>query len=113
MNNELDARSESHTGTTTVLSLALAGNDQANLALGKRYYRGDGVKKEFTVSRWFFDRVDNGAKPEAAFYLGNIYASGAGVIKNCARAERYYRYSAGSGYEPAVQSLSKLNDLCA
>lgn len=92
----------------TLQSRAKAGEIDAQVILGKKYLRGDGVPENFTEAyRWFSGAADRG-NPEAQYYLGQMYARGLGLLRDDVEAVRWYFLSAEQGYPGAQYELGEM-----
>ena len=65
---------------------AEAGNAVAQLNLGVRYAKGDGVPKDLAKAAVWFQKAAIQGHAKAQFNLGWMYANGDGVPKNSAKA---------------------------
>lgn len=70
----------------------------ANLKLGLRYEKGEGVERDVHVASKYFHREANKGHSEAQWLLSNMYAKGEGVEKNDKLALKYLQDSAHQGY---------------
>jgi TPR repeat protein len=86
-------------------SKAEAGNALAQLKLGSRYAKGEGVAKNLAESvKWNRLAADQGVA-EAQYLLGWKYQNGAGVAKDPTAAAKWYRLAAQQGHAWAQCNL--------
>lgn len=86
------------------------GFPHAQLLLGKMYYHGDGVEKDYNQAvRYFEDAEEFSA--EAKFYLGEIHLNGYGVLKNEKLGKDYIKKSAEERCKKAIDYIlnNKIN----
>ena len=73
------------------------GDVRAQHALGFRYYRGDGVAKDFAAAaEWYRKAAEQGFAP-AESELGSLYGRGQGVEKSDVEAVKWLRKAAEQG----------------
>ena len=81
------------------------GETQAQVSLGFKYRRGEGVlQNDVAAARWFRAAAEQG-DAEAQFNLGFHYREGRGVPQDDARAIRWYRRAAEQGDADAQNNL--------
>ena len=81
------------------------GETQAQVSLGFKYRRGDGVlENDVAAARWFRAAAEQG-HAAAQFNLGFHYREGRGVPQDDARAIRWYRRAAEQGDADAQNNL--------
>ena len=86
--------------------LAQSGHDGAQLALGKAYMGGLGVKKDYALgAKWMRRSADQG-NAYAQFWLGVLYITGKGVPQDYRESARWYRKSAEQGNMEAQYALA-------
>ncbi len=79
-------------------SLAEQGDAGAQVALGWKYFDGEGVPQDDAVAgRWFRLAAAQG-DADAQFYLGFMYAAGRGIEQDDAEAIHWYRLAAEQGH---------------
>ena len=84
---------------------ALRGEAQAQVSLGFKYRRGEGVlPDDVAAARWFRSAARQG-HAAAQFNLGFHYREGRGVPQDDARAIRWYRRAAEQGDADAQNNL--------
>ncbi len=77
------------------------GNTDAQVALGRLYYAGDGVQKDFIeAGKWFREAAEQG-NAKAQYLLGMLYYQGEGVAQDYAEALGWFRKSADQGDDEA------------
>ncbi len=88
---------------------AKLGEIRAQVQLGKRYFRGEGVPQNYTEAyRWFASAAERG-DAEAQYRLGQMYARGNGVLPDDAEAVKWYFLSAEQGYPEAQYDLGEMS----
>jgi TPR repeat protein len=81
--------------------LAVWGDVQARLELGRRCELGDGAPQDYRkAADWYQQSADQG-NPEAQVALANLYENGRGVEPDPRTALRWYLKAAGQGYPGA------------
>ena len=91
-----------------LIRLAEGGDVLAQASLGQRYYRGDGVRRDFTEAvRWTRRAAEQG-EARAQANLGLFYMKGEGVSRSPAEAARWWREAAGQGVTQAQFNLGML-----
>lgn len=82
---------------TTRLAAPEPKDPDAQYALGLRYEKADGVKRDFTAAlKWYRLAADAG-HAVAQKKLADLYASGKGVTQDFAEARKWYEKAAASG----------------
>ena len=85
--------------------LAEQGDAKAQTELGKCYYNGKNVAKDYAEAfKWFQKAADNGYA-EGQYRLGRMYNYGEGINKNKEIAVKLYRQAAQQGYPYAQKAL--------
>jgi S1-C subfamily serine protease len=84
---------------------ALGDDHKAVLKLGKCYYEGVGVIKNFSDALRCFRLSAEHGNGEARFMLGICFENGFGVEKDLTKAQFWFEESASKGYEPAKCAL--------
>ncbi len=68
------------------------------LAVGYRYYLGEGVKQDFTkAADWFYQAAAQG-NADAQFALGSLHQNGQGVPQNFVESANWYQKAATQGH---------------
>jgi TPR repeat protein len=76
---------------------ALKGNARSQYGLGRIYYKGQGVVKDYAEAvKWYELAAQQGYAP-AQSNLGALYANGQGVEQDYAEAVKWYRLAAQQG----------------
>lgn len=87
---------------------ALAGDPEAQFALGFAYFSGDGVNKDDKEAfNWFKSSAEQGNK-NGQFDVGFCYELGRGAVKNIGKAIEWYKKSAEQGHEAAALKLGQI-----
>ena len=79
------------------LELAKKGNALAQLELGRLYYMGDGVNKDYKKAIEWFRKAAEQGNAKAQWNLGLCYKNGKGVDKNYGKAVAWSRKAAEQG----------------
>jgi TPR repeat protein len=77
-----------------LLKHAKAGSAEARNEVGVRYFRGQGVSKDYTEAVKWFQKAAGQGHAKAQFNLGLMYDLGRGVPKNYVKAAEWYRMAA-------------------
>jgi hypothetical protein len=81
------------------------GEAWAQLALGYRYHKGEGISQDDReAAKWFRLAAERGL-PEAQNALGSLYITGKGVPQNYLKATKWYRKAAKQGLAEAQVNL--------
>ncbi len=88
-----------------ILNNAEKGDAEAQLNLGTRYYKGNGVEQNYAIAFEWYKKAAQQGHPEAQNALGLCYKNGEGVEKNLAEAAKWYRKAAEQGHALAQNSL--------
>lgn len=81
------------------------GDVKAQIELGKCYYNGKNVAKDYAEAfKWFQKAADNGYA-EGQYRLGLMYNNGEGTNKNEETSVLLYRKAANQGYAYALKAL--------
>ena len=92
------------------LPLAERGYAKAQVALGRMYARGDGVRRDFAQSQRWFKAAARQKDDQGMLYLGKMYLNGDGVQKDREKALVLFESAAEKGNSDArdlVRSLSR------
>lgn len=82
-------------------------NRKYNFLLGKAYYYGDGVEKDYTKAFFYFEQASTLGLGSAKEYLADCYFNGHGVKKDLYEAARWYKDAAdNNGIANAAHSLA-------
>ena len=98
-------------------SLAEQGNSEAQYNIGRMYYKGDGVPKDYKEAvKWYRKAAEQGSV-DAQYMMGRMYYKGDGVPKDYKEAVKWYRNPAEQGSAGAQLDLgsiykNKLKNLC-
>ena len=89
-------------------SRAEAGQSEAQFTLGKLYYYGFGIERNFTEAiKWFRSSANHG-HASAQFLLGEAYEKGKGLDRDYTQAAKWYKRAAFGGHYLAIYRLSNL-----
>lgn len=84
------------------------GDIDAYFILGEMYYKGMGVKQDYTdAAKWYHKAADRGYA-DAQFILGSIYEEGKGVKQDYADAAKWYHKAADQGFSVAQFVLGEM-----
>lgn len=90
-----------HSPINVLKADAAKGNPIAQVALGWRYYNGQGVATNLTeAANWWSKAAENG-DAESQFRMGCIYQFGEGVSEDSSKAFQWFLKSAQNGYAKA------------
>ena len=84
---------------------ALAQNAQSELQEGLKYYRGNGVPKDYAQAAEHLRKAAAKGNPDAAFWLAVMYEKGYGMTADYAQALQWYRKAADAGNTTAMNNL--------
>lgn len=88
--------------------LAEQGYDNAQVALGAMYYKGQGLPQEYKQAiKWYRLAAEQG-NVYAQYWLGVMYAYGQGVSQDNKAAIPWYRLAAEKGYVEAQSILGTM-----
>lgn len=83
------------------------GYADAQNRLGVRYYKGQGVSKDFKEAFKYFLKSAEQGHVKAQTNVGICYYFGRGVLANYEKSKEWLRKAANQGYDPASSILSK------
>lgn len=83
-------------------ALANAGNVSAELLIGLKYYRGEGVAVNLPEAAKWIGRAANADDAMAQFWMGKIYSRGDGVSADASQALHWYGLAAAQGNRQAM-----------
>lgn len=83
-------------------------NDQAMANLGIMYLKGDGVEKDYTQAREWFEKASRYDNDSANFNLGLMYQTKLGVEEDVTKAIEYFRKAVKKGHVQAAFRLALL-----
>ena len=87
---------------------AAAGDVKAQVDLGAKYVKGDGVSKDDSKAAYWFKRAADAGFNRGQYDLGIMYLHGSGVPKDYAQAAALLEKSATSGLDVAAYQLGEL-----
>lgn len=90
---------------TTLMKAAEAGDAEAQFELGKKYYEGLGVEKNYSLSIELFRKAAVQNHPRAQNAMGVMHKNGFGVEKNSNVAVDWFRQAAEQNYPAAQNNL--------
>jgi localization factor PodJL len=99
------AKSAPITPLDKLSALAEAGNPRAELLIGLRYLKGEGVaidKRE--AAKWIL-KASAAHDPMAQYWTAELFQHGDGVARNAVEAVRWYEAAAGQGNRQAMHDL--------
>ena len=85
-----------------------AGNAEASLELGTRYYMGEGAAQNYSKAAQFFRRAEAFGNVTAQYNLGVMYDNAFGVEHDDNKAFEYYQKSAEQGFPLGMFSLAEM-----
>lgn len=77
------------------------GDAEAQFNLGKMYYKGEGVARDYVQAEIWFTKVAEQGYAHAQFYLGNLYQKGYGVPQDKLQAVKWFTKAAEQGHAEA------------
>lgn len=81
------------------------GDPEQQFILGRVYYEGQGVARDYEEAmKWFHRAADQGLA-ESQHMLGVMYDLGDGVPQDYSKATEWYREAANQGFPPAQYDL--------
>jgi hypothetical protein len=81
------------------------GDAGAQYRLGRRYYEGNGVTKDYTKAVFWIRKAAEQGNKKAQFRLGHCYRNGDGVSENRTQAVYWFRKAAEKGHSGAQYRL--------
>ena len=85
---------------------ASKGNIKDQVKLGKYYYSGTGVQKDYAQAWIWFNKAAESENAEAIFYMGKMVDNGLGMPKNPGYAAVFYTTAADQGYAEAENAIT-------
>lgn len=86
---------------SSLLAEAKAGDAKAQYRLGKTYYSGDGVRRDYAQAEFWFRKGAEQGDPDSEFMLGGLYHFGQGVPQDSAQAFAWVMKAAEQGHTDA------------
>lgn len=80
----------------------------AHAGLGRLYFNGVAIERDFAKSLEHFERALQGGRQEAGINLGTMYFSGVGVTADIGRAKEFLSIAADAGYPYASLVLGRI-----
>src|SRR5690606_30830891 len=84
-----------------LVRMAEGGDVLAQASLGQRYYRGDGVRRDYAEAARWTRRAAEAGEARAQSNLGFYYMKGEGVARDPSEAARWWRAAADQGLPQA------------
>lgn len=81
---------------------------KAYMGLGRLYYSGLGVDRDYDKAYFYFSQLENENQPGALYILGKMYEKGQGTIQDIQIALNYYKKSADLGHAMALREWALL-----
>ena len=88
-----------------VVSLAKAGNANAELVVALKLMNGDGLASDIPSAAHWLKKAAAQKQPVAEYWLGTLYERGRGVDKDLAKAVSWYEAAAKAGNAKAMYRL--------
>ncbi len=101
----LAVRSSSVTPLDRLSALANAGNPNAQLLIGLKYYNGDATAVNMPEAAKWIARAADAHGAMAEYWLGVLYEHGEGVNADAAQSLRWYQAAAEQGNRQAMHNL--------
>ena len=109
--NQAVKNAGSNTSFAIFEELAEKGHLESQHNLGICYFNGHGTQKNPEEAvKWFRKAADRNL-PDAMFMLGVCCYDGIGIEKNQTAGKELIRQAAGKGYQPAIETLKKINEM--
>ncbi|NLO17342.1 MAG: sel1 repeat family protein [Arcobacter butzleri] len=86
---------------------AKSGDVEAQFEYGLVYLKGDGVKKDYTISIDWLQRAALKNHIKAQYYLGRLYETAIGAGKNSNKATIWYQKACDGGLDVACKRLEE------
>ena len=99
--------SESPLATASLIQKAEQGDSESQYTLGRMYYYGEGVDKNFTKAAKWYKRAAEQGYAQAQFDIGLMYAIGRGVLSDRDKSEYWFAQAAEQGHNEAKKSLNR------
>ena len=87
---------------------ALLGNSNGLFNYANCLHWGHGVKRDYKMAYWLFDKLTQRGNTDAWFYIGLYHEKGLVVEKSIDNAEYYYKKGAASGDPYCYANLGKI-----
>ena len=81
------------------------GNVNAQYYIGKLYYKGKGIEKDYKKAFEYLKKAAEQGHVDAQYYLGKCYYDGKGVEKDYEKAFEYLKKAADKGHIDAQYNL--------
>lgn len=91
--------------TGSLQARATQGSTDAQVQLGHRYFKGQGVPQDYREGIRWWTKAAEGGNAEAQWLLGGCYEIGYDEPKNLGKAVVWWRKSAAQGYAKAQYDL--------
>lgn len=91
-----------------ILAKARQGDANAEAELGRRYYKGESVPRDFPKAADWFQKAADQGNAKGEYGLATLYLRGQGVPQNTADAVQWTRKAADQGYARAEAGLGYL-----
>jgi TPR repeat protein len=89
-----------------LLAKAEAGDAKTQYMLGKMYYNGHGVRRDYAQAAVWFRKASEQGDPDSQYMLGGLYHYGRGVPQDDTQAVAWFKKAAEQGYVDAESFLS-------
>ena len=89
-------------------SKAEQGNVKAQNTLGKMYYKGEGVPKDYQLAMKWYRKSAVQGHAGAQYYLGQMYKEGHGVREDKVLAHKWFNLAAAQGHKSAAGNRNSL-----
>jgi len=99
---------DSHAPLDRLTALANEGNARAELVIGLKYLKGDGIAANDAQAAHWFERAAQSGDAIAQNHLGALYQAGRGVTADPAQAMHWYEAAASQGDRHAMSNLAVL-----
>jgi localization factor PodJL len=89
-------------------ALAIKGDARAELVIGLKYLKGDGIAANDAQAAHWFERSAQAGDAVAQNFLGSLYQAGRGAPADLAQALHWYQAAASQGDRHAMSNLAVL-----
>jgi len=89
------------------LRLAEEGYENCQAFVGWMYFSGEGVEKNLSKAKYWYEKASNSGDSESLFYLGKIYF----IRGDYAEALKKFKKAESKNYAPAIYRIGRLYQL--
>lgn len=100
--------SDSRAPLDRLTALANAGDAKAELVIGLKYLKGDGIAANDVQAAYWLERAAQAGDPIAQNHMGALYQTGRGVKRDVTQAMHWYEAASAQGDRHAMSNLAVL-----